>query len=94
MMLTAAEGTTRAVFLIGVTIVVLAAVGIGARLFRRIMLTPAEPAATLDLERLTREHRAGRITDEEFRSLRRAVLGLGPLEEDPQPQDPDGESGA
>jgi len=72
-----------------VTIAVLAVLGIGARVFRRIMLTPAEPAATLDMETLSADHRAGRITDEEFRSLRRVVLGLGPAAEDPPEPGPD-----
>ena len=45
-------------------------------LSRQLEQTWEEAGGVLDMETLQRQHRAGEISEEEFKSLRRAILGL------------------
>ncbi len=74
---------------IGGVIVALIVLGVALLMIRRRLLAADDPAAApLDMETLQRQKREGTITEEEFRSLRRAILGLPPEDvADPKPQD-------
>ncbi len=69
--------TGRIVLSIGGAIVGLIVLGLVLLAVRRRLLSGDDPArATLDMETLQRQKREGTISEEEFRSLRRALLGL------------------
>lgn len=74
---------------IGAVIVALIVLGVAVLAIRRRLLAADDPAAApLDMETLQRQKREGAITEEEFRSLRRAILGLPPEDvAEPRPQD-------
>lgn len=63
---------------IGGVIVALIVLGVAVLSVRRRLLGggPADSGAALDMETLQRQHREGAISEEEFRTLRRALLGL------------------
>ena len=66
---------------LGAAIVALIVLGLVVMALRRHLLGGDEPAgAALDMETLQRQKKEGVISEEEFRSLRRALLGL-PVEE-------------
>ncbi len=72
--------TGKLIGLIGGAIVVLIVLGVAVMALRRRLLAEGEAGGGLDMETLQRQHRAGEISEEEFKTLRRAILGL-PAEE-------------
>jgi len=74
--------TARIAVLIGAAIVVLILFGLAIKRLRSSLLGggPSAPGETLDLGELQRQRDAGEISEEEFQSLRRAILGLPPRE--------------
>jgi len=75
-----AVSSGRLILLIGVAIAALIVFGLLALSLRRRLLATEDPerGEAFDLETLQRQRRAGQITEEEFRTLRRALLGLPP----------------
>jgi len=76
--------TVRIALLIGAAIVVLILFGLAIKKLRASLLGggTSAPGETLDLGELQRQRDAGEISEEEFQSLRRAILGLPPREAD------------
>lgn len=72
--------TVRLALLIGAAIVVLVLFGLAIKRLRSSLLGggTGAPGETLDLGELQRQRDAGEISEEEFQSLRRAILGLPP----------------
>ena len=68
--------TGKLIGLIGGAIVVLIVLGAVVMGLRRRLLGGEETGGGLDMETLQRQHRAGEISEEEFKTLRRAILGL------------------
>lgn len=68
----------RLVLLIGLAIVALLAAGVAVVQLRRRLFGSHTADSGFDLETLQRQLRAGEITEAEFRTLRRALLGLPP----------------
>jgi hypothetical protein len=75
-----AAPTGRVILLIGLAIAALLVFGLLALALRRRLFAgaDAEPGEAFDMDTLQRQHKAGLISDEEFRTLRRALLGLPP----------------
>ena len=81
--------TGRAVVMIGIAIALLIVLGFAVTHLRRVFLQPEPPSGGLDMETIQRRHRAGEISEAEFKALRRAILGLpaegtGPAAERPE----------
>lgn len=71
--------TGRLIVSLGGAIVGLIVLGLVLLAVRRRLLAGDDPArAPLDMESLQRQKREGVISEDEFRSLRRALLGLPP----------------
>ncbi len=86
-----AAPTGRIILLIGLAIVAVILFGLIALTLRRRLFGDAvEQGEAFDMESLQRQRRAGLISEEEFRSLRRALLGLPP--ENPPPGEPSSDS--
>ncbi len=74
--------TSKIVTLIGGAIVVLIVAGLLLMALRRRLLAQHQEGESLDMETLQRQHREGVISDDEFKTLRRVILGL-PAEGEP-----------
>jgi len=72
--------TVRIAMLIGIAIVALIVFGLVIKKLRASLLGGGAPAPgeSLDIGELQRQRDAGQISEEEFQSLRRAILGLPP----------------